>query len=238
MTPMIWNVSPLTSNSRPRMAGSRENMRSHPRWLSTITCRPASGSSSPGTSDTADRGVDTEHLEEVARDERPGHRPAFDMAVEVGVLRVDPREGPGVASQRVELAPRERRRSVVARSCAFHREHLVDVRDAIDTEQERAEEREGRGDQPEPESDRRDDGERDQRRARKAPQRVGACRARGCRRALTPRASRHSSAIPGTEPKRARAATRASASGTPSSMSFLTSRSMWKDSSSSSSRST
>ena len=53
-----------------------------------------------------------------------------------------------------------------------------------------------------------------------------------------PRWSRHSSATSAVGPNRARAAARARSGGMPSSISFLASRSMWNESSSSRSRST
>jgi hypothetical protein len=148
--------------------------------------------------------VNTEHLKEVAGDERAKHQAPIVAAIDLRDLRVGVGEDGGLTTEGLELRARESRALVVGGSRPLHREHLMHVRYGIDAKQQRVEYRERHGDQAEPQRHRGHDGEGDERSALERAQcgedvadRVvdegGAAEAHGqvlCSARLTPKRSR------------------------------------------------
>jgi hypothetical protein len=117
-------------------------------------------------------GVDADHLEEVARDERARDPAPVETAVDIGHDPVGVGENADFTPECVELRAGEMLALAVGGSPPVHREHFVHVGNRIDAKQQRAEYRERHGDQAQPEPDGRDDGERHDGRTLESAERI------------------------------------------------------------------
>ena len=121
---------------------------------------------------SADRGADTEHLEEVAGDERARDLATIQATADIGYLGKGVDENVRLTTERIELCSREARPLAVGGSWPFNRVYLVHVWNLIHVEKEHVQQRERHGDEAKSEGHGCNNGHRDQGSALECTKRV------------------------------------------------------------------